>query len=217
MSDKGSLKLILASASKARAKVLKDAHICFTQISSKRVDEDDIIRQNQSLENVEILKILSGAKAYEVATEVRGAETYVIGCDSMFEFDGSLVGKPKNKEHAKELILSYCGRSGDLHTAHTVYYCDGKGKVRPVGEDVATTKIYFSEFTGDEVEQYVESGEPLNVAGAFAIDSRGSAFIEKIEGDYHSVVGISPNVVRKILKGRVEITKFWEDKQKRAM
>jgi septum formation protein len=218
-----SMRLVLASASPARAKVFQEAGLVFEQIASRGVDEDQIIAQNISKGIEACLLLLSDAKALEIAINFNG-DAFILGCDSMFEFKGKLIGKPKSSKEALQTVMKYRNKKGTLHTAHTLYQVNKSeqaeaktfhnsnqhcGDVEKIGEQVVSTTIEFADFSEQDTLKYVESGEPLNVAGSFAIDSKGSAFIKSIVGDYHSVVGVSVNTLRELLPNGYSITDFW--------
>jgi septum formation protein len=109
------------------------------------------------------------------------------------------------------------GRHGVLHTGHWLVDCrstdpdeDGTGSGATIGA-VASAGVYFSQLTDAEIEAYIATGEPLQVAGSFTIDSRGGAFIERVDGDPHAVVGLSVSTLRKLLaSAHVQITDLWE-------
>jgi septum formation protein len=123
----------------------------------------------------------------------------ILGGDSTFELDGMLYGKPHRPEIARERWRLQRGRTGVLHSGHWVI--DHRGGVLgdAVGAVCSTTVTFADDITDDEIDAYIATGEPLAVAGAFTIDSLGSAFITSIEGDPHAVVGLSVATVRSLL------------------
>ena len=124
-----------------------------------------------------------------------GAGVFVVGCDSMLEIDGRIVGKPGDPRTAVERWRSMRGATGILHTGHTlVRLPDGA-----TAEGVSSTVVHFARPSDAEIEAYVATGEPLWCAGAFTIDGLGGAFIEGIDGDPHGVVGISLPLLRRLL------------------
>lgn len=145
-------------------------------------------------------------------TPVKGldlaAPTIVVGCDSMLEIDGKVVGKPADAREARERLRTLSGGSGVLHTGHSVRFCptgltgpdpkEGGAPLREAGGTSATT-VHFATLTEAEIEAYVDSGEPLHVAGSFTIDGLGGPFVTGIEGDHHGVVGISLPLLRLLL------------------
>lgn len=133
----------------------------------------------------------------------------VVGCDSMLEVDGQIVGKPHTAEVARERLRAMRGRAGDLHTGHCVI--DVATGQRAVGTSTAT--VHIGELSDAEIEAYIATGEPLHVAGSFTIDGYGGPFVERVEGDHHGVVGISLPLLRRLLAelGHA-IPEFWDVK-----
>lgn len=133
-----------------------------------------------------------------------GAGAFVVGCDSMLEIDGRIVGKPGDPETAVERWRSMRGATGILHTGHTlVRLPDGA-----TAEGVSSTVVHFARPSDAEIEAYVATGEPLWCAGAFTIDGLGGAFVEGVEGDPHGVVGLSLPLLRRLV---IELGGSWTD------
>jgi septum formation protein len=123
--------------------------------------------------------------------------TVIIGCDSMLEFNGRGYGKPETADAAVECWQTMSGRSGVLHTGHHVILREADRTVARTA--VAATTVHFAELSTAEIQAYVRTGEPLEVAGAFTIDGLGGAYVVGIEGDHHNVVGISLPLLRTVL------------------
>lgn len=204
-------RLILASASPARAKVLSDAGIHHSVLVSD-VDEDAVAAQYGPLDAFDTSLLLARAKAEAVAS-VSGSEgALVIGCDSIFEFDGEAHGKPWQPEIARARIRRMSGSVGVLHTGHwlvdTRDPSDG-GSGATVGA-VASASVHFAQLTNDEIDAYVATGEPLQVAGSFTIDGLGGAFITRVDGDPHAVIGLSVSTLRGLLASAgLTVMDFW--------
>ena len=133
-----------------------------------------------------------------------GAGAFVVGCDSMLEIDGRIVGKPGDPRTAVERWRSMRGAAGVLHTGHTlVRLPDGA-----TAEGVSSTVVHFARPSDAEIEAYVATGEPLWCAGAFTIDGLGGAFVEGVEGDPHGVVGLSLPLLRRLV---LELGGSWTD------
>ena len=133
-----------------------------------------------------------------------GAGAFVVGCDSMLEIDGRIVGKPGDPRTAVERWRSMRGATGTLHTGHTlVRLPDGA-----TAEGVSSTVVHFARPSDAEIEAYVATGEPLWCAGAFTIDGLGGAFVEGVEGDPHGVVGLSLPLLRRLV---IELGGSWTD------
>ena len=144
----------------------------------------------------EQVQALARAKALDVmaSTDPQEAEV-VVGCDSMLEISGQVVGKPIDAADAHERWRMMSGSSGTLHTGHfLVRTTDGA-----IAEGVSSATIRFGSPSQTEINAYIASGEPLGCAGAFTIDGLGGAFIEGIDGDPHGVVGISLPLLRRLL------------------
>lgn len=219
--------LILASASPARRATLIAAGVV-PVVRVSDVDEDAALAAARarfgSLEPADAVLLLAQAKAeavtqlVEAEAEIAGSEDepapidgdLVVGCDSMLELDGEIFGKPSSPEEAVARWQSMRGRSGVLHTGHWVVdlraQADG-GTGGTLGASSATV-VHFADVSDAEIEAYVATGEPLAVAGAFTIDGLGGAFIDRIEGDHHSVVGLSLPLLRELL-GQLSVA--WTD------
>lgn len=181
------MRFVLASASPARLATLRSAGLD-PEVVVSGVDESQVTTSDP------------GALAAELATlkarAVAGLApaTLVVGCDSVLALDGSVHGKPADADEARDRWRAMRGRSGVLHTGHCVIAPDGRELVR-----AAATTVHFADLSDDEIEAYVATGEPLQVAGAFTVDGLGGAFVRGIEGDHHNVVGISLPVLREML------------------
>src|SRR3954454_13282068 len=178
-------RLVLASASPARLQTLQAAGLSPEGIG-RWVDEDGVDAENVA----ELALKLAQLKAVAVAANLPRA--LVIGCDSVLEFDGEVLGKPADEAEAIDRWHRMRGHSGVLHTGHCVI--DTHREVW-LGRSAAT-QVRFAMLSDDEIEAYVASGEPLKVAGAFTIDGLGSAYVSGISGDPHNVVGISVPLLR---------------------
>lgn len=203
--------LILASASPARTKLLSNAGIVHTVLVSD-VDEDAVTARYGLTDPHDTALLLARAKAEAVAALPEAEGSLVIGCDSVFEFEGEAHGKPWEPEVARERIRRMSGKVGVLHTGHWLVDCrdtDDDGSGATLGA-VSSASVHFAKLTEDEIDAYVATGEPLQVAGSFTIDSLGGAFIEKVDGDPHAVVGLSVSMLRELLASAgVKITDLW--------
>ena len=140
---------------------------------------------------------LARAKAEEVARS-HETDAIVLGCDSMLEFGGHVVGKPGDASTAIERWRRMRGNTGVLHTGHWLVDDRDQGTGGTLGATSSTT-VHFADLSDEEIEAYVATGEPLNVAGAFTVDGLGGPYVESIEGDYHGVVGVSLPLLRHLL------------------
>ena len=195
-------KLILASASPARRNLLVAAGIDATvQVSG--VDESTV----DSTSAQALCLTLARLKAEAVAARLNPAgDALVIGCDSVLDLDGKILGKPADPDDARHRWYAMRGRTGVLHTGHCVLHI-GTGKR---AEAVASTTVHFAEVTDEEIDAYVGTGEPLHVAGAFTLDGRSGPFIESIEGDHSNVIGLSLPLLRRLLAELgIRLTDLW--------
>jgi septum formation protein len=181
-------KIVLASQSTSRRRLLEGAGINPTIIVSN-VDEETEFFNAMSPSDMVIA--LAVTKAHTVREQI-DYPALIIGCDSTFDVDGVSFGKPGTPEIARERAKKISGRSGLLHTGHCII---DTAQGREIADRV-TTKVTFSELTDQEIEDYIASGEPLQVAGGFTLDGFGSPFIPVIEGDYTNVVGLSMPFLR---------------------
>lgn len=199
-------RLILASASPARARILGAAGIPFTVLVSD-VDEDAVSARHPEATPAETALLLAQAKARDVAARPEAAEALVVGCDSVFERDGVPYGKPWEPEIAVERWLMQSGRSGDLHTGHWVV--DTRSGGSQAG-GISSATVTFATVDESQIRAYVATQEPLQCAGAFTIDGRGAAFIESVQGDPNAVIGLSVSALRSALgQLGVDLTAYW--------
>jgi septum formation protein len=216
-------RLILASQSPARTKLLSNAGIAHEVLVSD-VDEDAVQTRYGVTDPHDTALLLARAKAEAVASLPEADGALVIGCDSVFEFDGEAHGKPYTAEVAKERMLRMSGSMGVLHTGHWLVDCrdtdgsdnseDGNdggaaGSGATLGS-VSSAEVHFMEMSEAEIDTYIATGEPLQCAGSFTIDGYGGAFIRKVDGDPHTVVGLSISTLRALLgQARVNVTELW--------
>ena len=195
------MRLYLASTSPARLATLRAAGVEPVLLSSG-VDEEAVAAAAGPLDGPGLVQLLARAKA-EVVTGalVDGApiDGDILGGDSAFELDGELFGKPHTAEVARERWHAQRGRTGMLHSGHWLIDHRG-GSVRGAVGGISTASVSFAgDMTDAEIDAYIATGEPLSVAGAFTIDSLGAAFISRVEGDPHAVVGLSVALLRELL------------------
>lgn len=184
-------RIILASSSNSRKKLLESAGLTFDVIVSN-VDEEASIYQ--SMTPKEMVIALSIVKAHTVR-ELVDYPALLLACDSTFEFESKSLGKPLTTEVAIARARSLSGKSGYLHTGHCIIDLENGIEI----SDIATTKVNFGEMNDQEIADYVASGEPLHVAGGFTLDGLSSAFIDSIEGDYTNVIGLSVPLLRSMI------------------
>jgi septum formation protein len=188
------LRLVLASQSPARLSTLRRAGIEPVVIVSG-IDEDQLgplpaDTLALELSTLKATAVVNGSRAAEIPPDA-----LVLACDSVLELDGEVLGKPHTAVEATARWRAMRGRSGALVSGHTVIDTCSGAQVRAL----ARTAVHFADVDDSEIDAYVASGEPLEVAGAFTVDGLGGAFITGIEGDFHNVVGVSLPLVRRLV------------------
>lgn len=181
------MKYILASKSPRRRELLSEITKDF-EIVTKEVDET-LPNDIHPRDGVEILAVRKG----EVVAREVGEDNIVISSDTLVELGGVPLGKPVDKEDAVRMLTDLSGKAHNVHTGVAVHY---RGRSF---SGVATTAVYFREMTDKEIRDYVDSGDPMDKAGSYGIQSGGGKFVEKIEGDYDTVVGLSVALTRKLI------------------
>lgn len=181
-------KIVLASASPSRLRLLTSAGINPTVVVSGVDEEDSAYSQLSPRELVIALAIV---KAHTVKTLI-DYPALIVGCDSTFEFEGESLGKPGTAANAIARAKRLRGKSGLLHTGHCIIDTEKEVEI----SDVATTRVHFADMTDEEIEGYVATGEPLNVAGGFTLDGLSAPFITRIEGETSNVIGLSLPLLR---------------------
>ena len=207
------LTVVLASASPARLAVLRTAGID-PVVRVSDVDEDVILARLALAPAEERVQALADAKADAVTARViaegeSGAGTVVIGCDSMLLIDGELQGKPADAAQARLRWRQMAGRDGVLLTGHALRLVRD-GRVVAAATDAGSTVVRMGRPTDDELDAYLATGEPLRVAGALTIDGFGGWFVEGIDGDAGTVLGLSLPLTRRLLADiGVRVTDLW--------
>lgn len=182
------MRIVLASASPSRKMLLENAGVR-PVIRPANVDEEAISRAMPDAAPDNVVLALARAKA----TAVAAPEDVVIGCDSMLLIDGHLQGKPHTVEETIRRWRAQRGKTAELVTGHCI--------ISPAGEyaEAVRTTVRFGWVSDEDVEAYARSGEPLKCAGAFTLEALGSWFIDSIDGDPSSVIGLSMPLVRRAL------------------
>ena len=192
--------LILASASPARLRLLRDAGFAPEVVVSGVAEDQPYTSPWEHVQD------LAAAKARAVAKACRRSDALVIGCDSMLMIDGEVQGKAATAAEVVERWQRMRGRIGVLLTGHCLV---DVGTGRDV-QEVADTVVRFGTPTDDEIKAYAGTDEALAVAGPFTIDGRSAAFVDGIEGDASNVVGLSLPLFRRMLAQLdVEMTSLW--------
>lgn len=181
-------KLILASASPRRRELLGEAGYEF-EVMTSDVDENIDVSDAQLL-----VKELALMKACDVAKKC-GKNALVIGADTVVSIDGEVLGKPRDEEDAERMLLMLSGRAHQVYTG--VCVCDaktGKAVCECVGTDVV-----FKELVPEQVREYIATGEPMDKAGAYAIQGGAKEFVSEYIGSFDNVVGLPVETVKKII------------------
>jgi len=200
--------LILASTSISRKNLLKNADINFIQLSSffdeSLVIEKDIkdLALKLSFSKAEVIK--NKIQEINLNKNLKLTSFWILGCDSIFEFNGRALGKPKDKKDAYIRWLEMSENYGFLHTGHTLFFCElinnsTKLILKKEVKKTISSKIVFAKLQNREICKYIDSLEPLNCAGGFALEGKGGKFIEKIDGCFSNVMGLSLPWLRKEL------------------
>lgn len=181
--------IILASASPRRKKLLKQLGIEFT-IDASNIDEklNPRYRPRKQIESLSLQKAQAVAPNYDDAV--------IIAADTMVALGDEMLGKPKDKKEAARMLRKLSGTQHVIITAFTVI----DSKTKKVVTKSVETKVFFKKLSPKEIRQYIETKEPIDKAGAYAIQEKGALFIEKIEGDYFGAVGLPLFLLGKELK-----------------
>lgn len=191
---------VLASASPARKRLLQNAGI-EPMVCISDFDESQI----QLTEPVELVETLALHKAQAVASQF--SEALILGCDSVLSVAGEIHGKPKDREEAIARWQKMRGRTGNLYTGHALIDLTQQKTLVRCG----ITKVYFAEVSDRQIAAYAATGEPLKCAGCFALEGRGSLFVEKLEGCHTNVIGLSLPLLRQMLAELgYNATDFWQ-------
>lgn len=207
--------LLLASASPARRRLLQQAAIPHRVLVSG-VDEDSI----RDPDPQRLVQLLAQAKAKAVCAGLDDALIrWVLGCDSVLEFEGEVFGKPANAAEAIDRWRRMAGGWAELHTGHCLLTgpaaAGGSTDGRPIAERLTaerltterlttvTTRVQFAALGERAIEAYVSTGEPLQCAGGFALEGRGGALVERIEGCVSNVIGLSLPLLRRWLEPEI--------------
>lgn len=208
------MRFVLASASPARLAVLRAAGVDpIVEVSG--VDEDAVAASLVNPTSAELVTALAAAKADAVVERVAAAhpDAVVVGCDSMLVVSGpsgtEVVGKPGTPERARERWKQNAGGTGELITGHAAVRLAGGRPVRRA-QGSESTVIRFGSPSDAELDAYLATGEPLAVAGGFTLDGYGGWFVEGVDGDPSSVIGISLPLTRRLLaEVGLSVIDFW--------
>jgi septum formation protein len=184
--------LILASSSPRRQELLREIGISF-QVHAANINEDQIAGETP----IAYALRLAQEKAQAVAAHY--PQSYVLGADTIVVVDGEVLGKPKDQQDAARMLRLLSGRGHEVTTAVSLI---SPGTVAPgtlAETRASTTKVYFREIAEDEIQQYVAGGEPMDKAGAYAIQGGASRWADRIDGEFSNVVGLPLSLVTDML------------------
>ncbi|MBE9030816.1 septum formation inhibitor Maf [filamentous cyanobacterium LEGE 11480] len=200
-------RFILASQSPARRRLLQQAGI-EPECMPSQFDEDSIQSPNPS----HLVESLAIGKATVIAQKLAKSSpqsAVVLGCDSVLAINGEIHGKPDSPSHAIERWQYMRGRVGELYTGHALIQLLPTGSSRQLVR-CAMTQVHFAQPTDRQIRAYVASGEPLHCAGCFALEGKGSLFIERLQGCHTNVIGLSMPLLRQMLgEMDCDVTAFW--------
>lgn len=182
--------LVLASASPRRQELLRSAGIAFT-IQPADIPEEPLVGETPRI----FAERLAREKAMAVLD--RRPKDFVLGADTIVIVDQQIFGKPRDSDDAIRMLKMLSGRS---HEVVTGVCLAGSAQGRRVDVRSETTMVTMTELTDDEIRSYVATGEPMDKAGAYAIQGKASRWISRIEGDYFNVVGLPVSLVFRMLR-----------------
>ena len=196
------MRLVLASQSPSRRMLLEQGGVK-PVLRPAHIDEDAVIASLHDAPPATTVSTLARAKAETAIAEF--PDDVVVGCDSMLLLDGELLGKPHTVEATIERWKAQRGKEAQLLTGHAVWF-GGQWVV-----DTVATTIRFGDVSDADIEAYARSGQPLECAGAFTLEALGSWFIDSIDGDPTSVIGLSMPLLRRCLyRFGLDASDFWE-------
>ncbi|CAA0126121.1 Maf-like protein [Mycolicibacterium vanbaalenii] len=204
--------VVLGSASSGRLRVLRQAGIDPLVVVSD-VDEDALRASLEPDTPPEaVVAKLANAKAVSVAAQLPedvAFDCVVLGCDSLLYRDGELYGKPGSAVAARLQWRSMAGSVGHLLTGHALLRISA-GVITHTDSETGSTTVHFGRPSEEELTAYVDSGEPVHVAGAFTLDGLGGWFIERIEGDPSNVIGLSLPLLQRMLRNAgLSVAQLW--------
>jgi septum formation protein len=187
--------VVLASSSPRRREILEKTGLKFI-VDAAEINED----HGRRMRPAELAKTISLEKAKVVA--VRHPYSIIIAADTFGVLGGRLLGKPRDEDEARDMLRRMSGRRHRVVTGFTILDTEtGKAVSKAV-----ETKVYFKMLYSEEINAYVKTGEPLDKAGAYAIQGMGAMLVEKIEGDYYNVVGLPlSSLVRELKRFGVKL------------
>lgn len=186
------MKIVLASASPRRRELL--SAVC-KNFEIKTAETDEHLPPSvHPRDGVEILAVRKGRAVLDTLDESEAADSVIISSDTLVELSGVPLGKPADAADAADMLRSLSGKRHNVHTGIAVHARGG------VFSGVATTGVYFRDMSDGEIEDYIATGEPMDKAGSYGIQGLGGKFVDRIEGDFDTVVGFSMRLLGELLK-----------------
>lgn len=199
-------KIILASSSLRRKDLLNQLGIPF-EVMESNVEEVDVDNEYSPYEWV---KAISSKKSRAVLEQTKG-EVVIIGADTIVTDLGTILHRPKNKKAGIEMLKNLQGKKHTVYTGLSILYREVNGKVKEESY-VDATDVYMNKLSQEEIEAYMDTTEPYDKAGGYAIQGKGALLIESIYGDYYTVVGLPLGIVYKSLKENgINLMEFWKN------
>lgn len=201
-------KFILASASARRKYLLEKIGIPFTSVESNLDEQAEVEIKNSPYEWV---KAVAAKKGHAVFEKINvETDTVIISADTIVTDMGKILHRPKTKDEAREMLASISGRKHTVYTGLTLIFVGADGKIENEENFVDATDVYMHNLTDEEIEAYISTDEPYDKAGGYGIQGKGSLLIEKIYGDYYTVVGLPLAILyRGLKKNGVNVLEFW--------
>lgn len=190
-------KMILASASPRRRELLEKYNINFEVLVT---DTDETI--SQAVSPREFALRISEKKAKAAVSQTHYSDAVIIAADTIVALDGVIFGKPLDEEDAAKMLKALSGKWHEVYSGITVAFLDG-GQVS-YKQEVCCTKVKFHALSDEEIGVYIKTGEPMDKAGAYAIQGIASQFVKQIDGDYENVVGLPVQTVLNLIESNKE-------------
>lgn len=194
------MNIILASASPRRKEILENINVKFDIVKS---DIDEVILEDEL--PPQVVMRLAFEKSMDVAKS--NQESLVIGADTIVVFNNTILGKPKDKEDARNTIKLLSGNTHEVITGISLINLSANKKII----DYVVSKVKFKDLSEDDINDYINTGESLDKAGAYGIQGYGSLLIEEIQGDYFNIVGLPISKLSDLVKTHFDINFFMED------
>lgn len=174
-------KIILASSSIRRKEILEKIGLDF-EVHPSSYEED----MSHTKDPRELAEFLSIQKAKNLVCKFRDDDVIIIGADTLISCDGEIYGKPHTPERAKEMLQAMSGRSHEVITGYALI----ETRTMKIISGAESTRVFFKKLNEAEIDRYIATGEPLDRAGAYAIQEKGEFLVDKIEGDYDNIIGL---------------------------